>query len=80
MSSEAKKTFNIRAFVSVLSGLIFVSMVVTGLALFFAPSCRAARETNWSFLGHGGKASPNMKGPTSFARKLFYCTPIFLKD
>jgi len=52
MSSEAKKPFNKRAFVSVLSGLIFVSMAVTGLALFFAPSCRVARETNWSFLGH----------------------------
>jgi len=52
MSSEARKPFNLRAFVSVLSGLIFVSMAVTGLALCFAPSCRVARETDWSFLGH----------------------------
>ena len=52
MSSEAKKPFDKRPSVSVLSGLIFVSMAVTGLALFFAPSCRVARETNWIFLGH----------------------------
>lgn len=52
MGREAKKAFNSRAFVSVSSGLIFVLTALSGLAMFFAPSCRVARETGWSFLGH----------------------------
>ncbi|MHC4174526.1 MAG: DUF4405 domain-containing protein [Planctomycetota bacterium] len=52
MSNKTKKLFNFRAFVSVLAGFSFVLMTVTGLVLFFTPSCRAARETSWVFWGH----------------------------
>lgn len=52
MSNKTKKSFNFRAFVSVLAGFSFVLMAVTGLVLFFTPSCRAAHETSWIFWGH----------------------------
>ncbi len=52
MTEKAGKSFNRRAFVSVLTGLSFVVMAVTGLVLFFAPSCRVARDTSWSVLGY----------------------------
>ena len=52
MSENAKKSFNLRAFASVFAGLSFVLMVVTGLVLFFAPSCRIARDTSWAVWGH----------------------------
>ena len=52
MSNKTKKLFNFRAFVSVLAGFSFVLMAVTGLVLFFTPSCRAARDTSWIFWGH----------------------------
>ena len=52
MSNKTKKLFNFRAFVSVLAGFSFVLMAVTGLVLFFTPSCRAAHETSWIFWGH----------------------------
>ncbi len=52
MSNKTKKSFNFRAFVSVLAAFSFVLMAVTGLVLFFTPSCRAARDTSWIFWGH----------------------------
>ena len=52
MAKIAIKSFNHRAFVSVLTGLSFLLMAVTGLVLFFAPSCRIARDTSWSILGY----------------------------
>lgn len=52
MSNKTKKLFNFRAFVSVLAGFSFIFMAVTGLVLFFTPSCRIARETSWIFWGH----------------------------
>jgi len=52
MSDTTHQPFNKRAFVSVLVGFSFILMAVTGGVLFFAPSCRIARETSWSFLGH----------------------------
>lgn len=52
MGNKTKKSFNFRAFVSVLAGFSFVSMAVTGLVLFFTPSCRIARESSWIFWGH----------------------------
>lgn len=52
MSNGAKKSFNLKAFASVFAGLSFVLMVVTGLVLFFAPSCRIARDTSWAVWGH----------------------------
>lgn len=52
MGNKTKKSFNFRAFVSVLACLSFVLMAVTGLVLFFTPSCRIARETSWIFWGH----------------------------
>ncbi len=53
MANSAQKSFNLRAFASVFAGLSFVIMAVTGLVLFFAPSCRVARDTSWTVLGHG---------------------------
>jgi hypothetical protein len=52
MTGNTKKSFNPRAFTSVLAGLSFILMVVTGLVLFIAPSCRIARDTSWTVLGH----------------------------
>ena len=52
MSNKTKELFNRRAFVSVLTGFSFVLMAVTGLVLFFAPSCRIARDTSWAIWGH----------------------------
>lgn len=52
MAEKTGKSFNYRAFVSVLTGFSFVVMTVTGLVLFFAPSCRIARDTSWSILGY----------------------------
>jgi hypothetical protein len=47
-----KVSFNLRAFASVFAGLSFMLMAVTGLVLFFAPSCRIARDTSWAVWGH----------------------------
>jgi hypothetical protein len=47
-----KESFNLRAFASVFAGLSFMLMAVTGLVLFFAPSCRIARDTSWAVWGH----------------------------
>lgn len=52
MDNQAKKSFNFRAFFSVLTGFSFIVMAVTGLVLFFTPSCRIARDTSWIFWGH----------------------------
>jgi hypothetical protein len=52
MGNSAKESFNLRAFASVFAGLSFVLMAVTGLVLFFAPSCRIARDTSWAVWGH----------------------------
>jgi len=52
MNNKIKKSFNRRAFVSILVGFSFVLMTVTGLVLFFAPSCRIARDTSWIIWGH----------------------------
>jgi len=51
MSEETREPFNRRAFVSVLVGFSFVLMAVTGLVMFFAPSCRMARDTSWTVWG-----------------------------
>jgi len=52
MAKETKRPFNKRAFVSVLGGFSFVLMSLTGVGLFFAPSCRIARDTSWVLWGH----------------------------
>ena len=52
MAGDAKKSFNLRGFASVLAGLSFILMVVTGLVLFVAPSCRVAESTSWTVLSH----------------------------
>ncbi|MHC4582269.1 MAG: DUF4405 domain-containing protein [Planctomycetota bacterium] len=51
-NNNTGKSFNLRAFASVFAGLSFLLMAVTGLVLFFAPSCRIARETSWMVWGH----------------------------
>ena len=53
MSQTANGQFNYRAFVSVLAGFTFAAMAVTGLVMFFAPSCRIARDTSWTVWGYG---------------------------
>lgn len=52
MGNKTKEPFNRRAFVSVLTGFSFVLMAVTGMVLFFAPTCRIARDTSWTVWGH----------------------------
>jgi Domain of unknown function (DUF4405) len=52
MSERTNGQFNYRAFVSVLVGFAFVAMAVTGLVMFFAPSCRIARDTSWTVWGY----------------------------
>jgi len=52
MADNTKKLFSLRAFASVFAGLSFIFMVVTGLVLFIAPSCRIARDTSWTVWGH----------------------------
>lgn len=51
MTEITGKSFNRRAFVSVLAGFSFILMAVTGLVLFVAPSCRVARDTSWAVWG-----------------------------
>jgi len=52
MTEKAGKSFNYRGFVSIFVGISFFLMAATGLVLFFAPSCRIARDTSWSVLGY----------------------------
>jgi len=52
MGREAKRPFDRRKFVSVFVGFSFVLMALTGLGMFFAPSCRVARDTSWAIWGH----------------------------
>lgn len=52
MDREAKRPFDRRKFVSVFAGFSFVLMALTGLGMFFAPSCRVARDTSWAVWGH----------------------------
>ena len=51
--SVEKPEFQFRAFVSVLSGLSLLVMILSGLILFFAPSGRLARDTAWLWWGLG---------------------------
>jgi hypothetical protein len=50
MSEEAKKKFNWRSYVSVLTGLSFIGMAFTGIILFFVPPGRVANWTGWTML------------------------------
>ncbi|MBN2314451.1 MAG: DUF4405 domain-containing protein [Sedimentisphaerales bacterium] len=52
MTETTGKSFNYRAFVSVFVGVSFLLMTVSGLVLFFAPSCRIARDTSWTVMGY----------------------------
>ncbi len=52
MNNSTKDTFSLRAFASVLAGISFILMAVTGLVLFIAPSCRIARDNSWAVWGH----------------------------
>ena len=51
MTEITRKSFNRRAFVSVLVAFSFILMTITGLVLFFAPACRIARDTSWTVFG-----------------------------
>lgn len=50
MSKEAKKVFNWRSYVSVLTALSFIGMTFTGIILFFVPPGRIANWTGWTML------------------------------
>ena len=50
MSEEAKKKFNWRSYVSVLTAISFIGMVFTGIILFFVPPGRVANWTGWTML------------------------------
>ena len=52
MSQTTNGRFNCRAFISVLAAFTFLAMAVTGLVMFFAPSCRIARDTSWTVGGY----------------------------
>lgn len=52
MSQTSNSQFNFRALVSVLSGFTLAAMAVTGLVMFFAPSCRVARDMSWTVWGY----------------------------
>ena len=51
MAEITGKSFNRRAFVSVLVAFSFILMTITGLVLFIAPACRIARDTSWTVFG-----------------------------
>jgi len=50
MSEGAKKVFNWRSYVSVLTALSFIGMTFTGIILFFVPPGRIANWTGWTML------------------------------
>jgi hypothetical protein len=50
MSEKAKKLFNWRSYVSVLTALSFIGMTFTGIILFFVPPGRIANWTGWTML------------------------------
>ena len=50
MSEGAKKAFNWRSYVSVLTALSFIGMTFTGIILFFVPPGRIANWTGWTML------------------------------
>jgi len=52
MNNNTNQGFSLRAFASVLAGISFLLMAVTGLVLFIAPSCRIARDSSWAVWGH----------------------------
>ena len=52
MGKEAKRPLDRRKFISVFAGISFVLVALTGLGMFFAPSCRVARDTSWAVWGH----------------------------
>ncbi|MBN2136884.1 MAG: DUF4405 domain-containing protein [Sedimentisphaerales bacterium] len=51
-AAKESTPFHKRKFVSLLTAFSFVLMTITGLGLFFAPSCRIARDTSWVLWGH----------------------------
>jgi hypothetical protein len=50
MNENAKKKFNWRSFVSVLTALSFIGMTFTGIILFVVPPGRIANWTGWTIL------------------------------
>jgi hypothetical protein len=51
MGAHEKPKFNWRGFVSVTTGLSFIGMCITGIALLFVPPGRIANWTDWKMLG-----------------------------
>lgn len=51
MENQAKKVFQFRAFISLLTAFSFLLSVLSGIALFLAPSGRIANRIGWTFWG-----------------------------
>ncbi len=51
MPNQKRTNFNWRAFVSLTTGLSFIGMGITGIALLFVPPGRIANWTDWKMLG-----------------------------
>lgn len=51
MDQQKARTFSWRGFVSVTTGLTFIGLAVTGIALFFMPPGRIANWSDWRSLG-----------------------------
>lgn len=49
--NETSPRFQLRAFTSVLIGLAFLALALSGVVLFLAPPGRVANWTNWTMLG-----------------------------
>ncbi len=49
--SQYQRSFSMRAFVSLLLGLTFLGLVISGVCLYFAPPCRIAEQIGWGILG-----------------------------
>ena len=51
MTNDKKNRFNWRAFISIMTGLSFIAMSVTGIVLFVVPPGRIANWTGWTIFG-----------------------------
>jgi hypothetical protein len=45
-----KKPFTTRGFVSLVVTFSFLVLMMSGIALYIAPTCRVARDSGWSFI------------------------------
>ncbi len=65
---KRKKSFSVRAFISLLLGFSFLGLAVSGIVIYFAPSCSVAEEMGWTVAGISKTqwSSVHMTGALSF--------------